>query len=556
MEISRDAYRAIEDIVGPEFVTDDPALLDSYAFQYLAELIRPEHSHFMPRPWAVVMPRTTKEVQAVTRLANKYKIKIKPISTGWYHWAAPLKDNEPTLQLDLRRMNRILDFDEKNRFAVVEPYVICAQLQAEVMKHGLNINITGAGSSCSIVASACAYFGAGPSSFSMGNNSDNLLGQEWVTPAGEIVRTGSVSSGAGWFCSEGPGPSVRGITRGYLGSRGGLGTYTKCAIKLADWPGPASLEVKGRPPGYRLPVPENFRVYTIGAPDWDSFAECYYGIYDNTLGYIFHRQFNLAGADLATALWLTYIDPTKTLNDVETAAADPEIKAINEKARISFQLILAAHSSDGIELQDKILDEILTATGCYKVERYCDKDMAEFTNMYLQRMGHKHCNFIWAGGYMGSWMQAGKPDWVKTYVPTAIETFKNDQDSGLLVQCGGDALMGCGSTLAGGGYYGFEQFVSYDPADIKSVKACVKHMEDAVVTCREKGIPYGKEYLYLQVAWPDEAVWNALARAPQTFVFDFQRKIKEAFDPNGLGDRNYPWLPEGWGKSAASAQKE
>ena len=36
--------------------------------------------------------------------------------------------------------------------------------------------------------------------------------------------------------------------------------------------------------------------------------------------------------------------------------------------------------------------EILKQTGCYKVERYCDKDMAEFTNMYLQRMGHKHCN--------------------------------------------------------------------------------------------------------------------------------------------------------------------
>ena len=53
MEISRDAYRAIEDIVGPEYVSDDPAFLNSYAFQYLAELARPNHSHYMPRPWAV-----------------------------------------------------------------------------------------------------------------------------------------------------------------------------------------------------------------------------------------------------------------------------------------------------------------------------------------------------------------------------------------------------------------------------------------------------------------------------------------------------------------------
>ena len=126
MEISRDAYRAIEDIVGPDNVTDDPALLDSYAFEVMAETIRPNQSHFMPRPWATVMPGSTEEVQAVTKVCNKYKIKLKPISTGWYHWAAPLTDNEPTVQFDLRRMNRILEIDEKNRFAIIEPYVIGA----------------------------------------------------------------------------------------------------------------------------------------------------------------------------------------------------------------------------------------------------------------------------------------------------------------------------------------------------------------------------------------------------------------------------------------------
>jgi hypothetical protein len=550
MEISRDAYRAIEDIVGPEFITDDPAFLDSYAFQWLAELVRPNRSHYMPRPWAVVMPGSTAEVQAVTKVCNKYGIKIKPISTGWYHWAAPMKDDDPTVQFDLRRMNRILDIDEKNRFAIVEPYVICAQLQAEAMKLGLNLNIIGAGSSTSIVASACAYFGGGPNSYSMGNNSDNLLGQEWVTPAGEIIRTGSLSSGCGWFCSEGPGPSLRAITRGGLGSRGGLGTYTKCAIKLSHWPGPKTMEPKGPPPGYRLPIPETMRVYTIGAPSWDAWANCYHGIYDNGIGYVFHRQFNLAGADLAAALWLTYIDPTKTLNDVEIAAKDPETQKVTEEARISFQLILAANSVEGIELQDKVLDGILAETGCYKVGRFCESDMAEFTNMYMQRLGHKHCNFIWAGGYMGSWMQAGTPDFVKKYVPVAIDGFYRDQKSHLLVECGGDATMGCGSTIGGGGYFGLEQFVSYDPNDDASIDACVKHMEDAIVDATSHGVPPGKEALYLQIGWSDERFFEALSKFPQQFVLKFQTKIKEAFDPNSLGDRNYQWLPSAMGAKA------
>ena len=52
IEISRDAYRAIEDIVGADNITDDPAFLDSYAFEWLAELVRPNRSHYMPRPWA------------------------------------------------------------------------------------------------------------------------------------------------------------------------------------------------------------------------------------------------------------------------------------------------------------------------------------------------------------------------------------------------------------------------------------------------------------------------------------------------------------------------
>ena len=99
-------------------------------------------------------------------------------------------------------------------FAVVEPYVIAAQLQAEVLKKGLNMNVTGAGCSTSIVASACAYAGQGPYAHFMGGNAENVLGMEWVTPEGEIIRTGSLGSGDGWFCSEGPGPSVRGICRG------------------------------------------------------------------------------------------------------------------------------------------------------------------------------------------------------------------------------------------------------------------------------------------------------------------------------------------------------
>ena len=492
MTIAPEAYRALEDAVGATHVSADPAVLDSYAFQYLAELIRPEHSHFMARPAAVVLPGSTEEVQAVVRLANRHGLKVKPTGTGWYLFNAPMSDDAPTLQLDLRRMGSIVEFDEENLFAVVEPYVIHAQLQAEALKRGLNINVPGSGCSTSIVASACAYAGQGPFTYFMGGNSENVLGMEWVTPEGEIVRTGSLGSGDGWFSGEGPGPSVRGICRGSIGSRGGLGVYTKCAIKLGPSYGPHEWKVGGTLPAYRLPVAETQRAYTIAVPSWDAWADAYYEIYDNELGYIFHRQFNLAGAELAPAFWLMYNDHARTLGDVPDIAARPEVQDLREEMRISFQLILAGTSVADIELQDRILDEILGEVGGRKVERFCAPDMAEFTNMYLQRLGHKHINFVWAGGYIGSWMQFGTPDWVKGYVPAASAGLERDAAAGLLVQCGGDAMMGSGSGIPGGGEMGLEQFVSYDPLDPESVAAASRHMEDAVKDAAAIGYPPGQ----------------------------------------------------------------
>ena len=87
MALSRDAYRALEDIVGPKNISDDPSICDSYAFQYLAETVRPDQSHFMPRPVAAMMPCGTEEIQAIVNVCNRYKIKVKAYSTGWYHFS-------------------------------------------------------------------------------------------------------------------------------------------------------------------------------------------------------------------------------------------------------------------------------------------------------------------------------------------------------------------------------------------------------------------------------------------------------------------------------------
>ena len=111
-------------------------------------------------------------------------------------------------------MGRILDLDEKNMYAVVEPLTTLAQLHAEANKRGLYIGSPEASAQASALAGHLfqGMWGVG---FRLGVAYRNILGMEWVLPNGEILRTGSFSQDAGCgFWGEGPGPDLRGMLPG------------------------------------------------------------------------------------------------------------------------------------------------------------------------------------------------------------------------------------------------------------------------------------------------------------------------------------------------------
>lgn len=269
MDLAKDIYRAFEDIVGPENISNDPAVQEGYAFQPFGGAVMGKR-YFLTPP-AVILPSSTKEVQAIVKLCNRFGMKFHAFGTGYGGQNAA--GTEDTVLLDLRRMNHILDIDEKNMTAVVEPYVSFAQLMGEAMKLGLSINVLGAGCNCSVVASYSSMHGNNVLSVSQGYSGRNLLGVEWVLPTGEIVKLGAPGSSAGWFTGDGPGPSLRGIMRGALGAEGGIGVFTKCAAHLHPWYGPSVLEVKGNSPYYEAVIPPNFEYHICQFPTWQQFAE-------------------------------------------------------------------------------------------------------------------------------------------------------------------------------------------------------------------------------------------------------------------------------------------
>ena len=142
--------------------------------------------------------------------------------------------------MDLRRMNHILEINEKTMYAVVEPYVTGAQLQAELMKRGFTFAPNGAGAQCSAMPLA-ASTGHGFTSIAIGYSPKNVKCVEWVNPEGDVVTTGSVNSTGEWFCGDGPGPSLKGLIRSSTSPCGALGVFTRASLKIYHWPGPADF---------------------------------------------------------------------------------------------------------------------------------------------------------------------------------------------------------------------------------------------------------------------------------------------------------------------------
>jgi hypothetical protein len=338
--------RALTAILGEQWVATDPCLLDTYAWQMNAETV--VEGRFLPRFMAVVLPADTREVAAVVRLCNRHGVKYKATATGQGPWNGPAAENS-AIQIDLRRLNRILDIDARNMIAVVEPYVTNNQLQTECMKRGLTCHIVGAGGQASQLASATSFNGHGPDGISCGFSSRNLLGFEWVTPEGKIVRVGSFDASGQWFSGDGPGPSLRGVIRGFAGAMGGLGVFTRAAVKIYPWSGPPKLRIEGRSPNYYTHIPSTHFAGIVSLPDFRSEAD---------FGYA------LGEAEIASHVLINapYLSIAALYPDNNKAAGGYRIPLFNRMHRNIYLICTAAHEKEA-RWKQKVLHRLVSAAG-------------------------------------------------------------------------------------------------------------------------------------------------------------------------------------------------
>jgi len=512
MSLPKDVYKLFESVVGQENISGDPAVLRSYMYQPFGSKkgVWADIS-----PAAVILPASTEEVVAIAKICNRYRIVFKAMSTGWGIHNLP--GVEGAVSLDMRRMNRIIDIDEKNMFAVVEPHVICAQLQVEAMRKGLNCHIIGAGANTSVLASATSVAGYGPDGLSMGFSGRNLLGVEWVLPTGDVLKLGSLGADSGWFTGDGPGPSLRGIMRGWEGSWGGLGVFTKCAVKLFHWNGPLELEMKNVPPNYILKEPiKYFRASLFNFREPENLGEAARKLGEAEIGYFISRL-SPAFVGLQMFAGEDYVNTWSS-------------GMLQSMLGYAFLFVIFANSEREFEYQQKVLAQILEETGGEASPIAETSEMQEFTATSVVKVDAvvRSC-FRTTGGFNTSFGAMDTVDLALNQIKAGTELKEKYIRKGVIMDDGADNSA---TLVFDQGHLAYtEMLIMYDHNDDESAEGAFQYLADSNQACLDKklGPPI------FQVSQVGKGKHGTFG--PACFDYDkWLRRIKKEFDPNNTAD--------------------
>ena len=217
--------------VGEPWVFTSDSDLDLYRDAYSPFLNEPEERIAS----AAVAPSSTEEVQQIVRTANRYRIPLYPISTGknlGYGGSAPAYSG--SVVLDLKRMNRILEVNEANAFALVEPGVSYFDLYRYIQEKKLKVWIDCPDPGWGSVIGNAIDRGGGYTAANYRNHFESHCGMEIVLPNGELLRTGmgAIPTAQTWQqYKSGCGPWIDGIF-----SQSNYGVVTKMGFWLMPQP--------------------------------------------------------------------------------------------------------------------------------------------------------------------------------------------------------------------------------------------------------------------------------------------------------------------------------
>jgi glycolate oxidase len=205
-------------IVGAQYVLSDTTGMEDYGHD------KTEDYFFMPD--VVVKPRTSEEISQVLKICDANKIPVTPrgAGTGLSGGALPVKKG---VVVSMERFDKILDIDELNLQATVEPGVITEVFQNAVKEKGLFYPPDPASRGSCFLGGNLANNSGGPKAVKYGVTRDYVINMEVVLPTGEIIWTAAnvLKNSTGYN-----------LTQLMCGSEGTLGIITKIVFKLRGFP--------------------------------------------------------------------------------------------------------------------------------------------------------------------------------------------------------------------------------------------------------------------------------------------------------------------------------
>jgi len=217
-KINIDNLAVLKDIVGADFIFSDEGKLLEYSSDETEDLSYP--------PEVVLKPKNTEEISKIVTYCNDKLISITPCGarTGLSGGSLPIKGG---IALSTERLNSIIEIDERNLQAKVEPGVINQVFRDAVEEKGLFYPPDPASKGSCFLGGNLAENSGGPKALKYGVTKDYVLNLEVVLPTGEIIWTGAnvLKNSTGYN-----------LTQLLIGSEGTLGIITKIVFKLIPLP--------------------------------------------------------------------------------------------------------------------------------------------------------------------------------------------------------------------------------------------------------------------------------------------------------------------------------
>ena len=216
--ISETLLNRISTIVGTENCFVDRDQIEKYSHDETEDLI-----HF---PEVVVRPVNPQQISQLMKLCNEYLIPVTPRGggTGLSGGALAVKGG---LLISMEKFNRIIDIDERNLQATLEPGVITEEFINAVAEKGFLYPVDPSSKGSCLIGGNVAHGSGGPRVVKYGTIREYVLNLEIVLPDGEIIWTGAntLKYASGYN-----------LTQLMIGSEGTLGIITKIVLKLIPRP--------------------------------------------------------------------------------------------------------------------------------------------------------------------------------------------------------------------------------------------------------------------------------------------------------------------------------